>query len=141
IEDPARHLGYLQQCLASDKKPLGLFLGAGCPMSVANSEANGPLIPDVAGITKMVHEALASSEKCKNILKRVQGHFQEDGHEDATVEDMLTHIRALRAVAGQAEGRGLSAGDLAALDQGICDFIQKVVDVSLPNVKTPYHHL
>jgi SIR2-like domain len=141
IEDPVRHLGYLQQCLAGDKKPLGLFLGAGCPMSVANSEANGPLIPDVAGITKMVHDGLASSEKCKDILKRVQGHFHEDGHENPTVEDMLTHIRALRAVAGKAEVRGLSAGALEILDQSICGFIQKVVDVSLPSAKTPYHHV
>lgn len=141
IEDPGRHLGYLQQCLASDKKPLGLFLGAGCPMSVTNPEANGPLIPDVAGITKMVNDALAASEECKDILNRVKGHFQEDGHEHATVEDMLTHIRALRAVAGKAEVRGLSAGALAVLDQGICSLIQKAVDVSLPSAKTPYHHV
>lgn len=110
-------------------------------MSVTNSEATGPLIPDVAGITKMVHDALASSETCKDIFETVQGHFQEDGHEGATVEDMLTHIRALSAVAGKAEVRGLSARALALLDQSICSFIQKVVDVSLPTTKTPYHHV
>lgn len=33
-ENPSRYLGYLQQCLSSDKKPLGIFLGAGCPMAV-----------------------------------------------------------------------------------------------------------
>jgi len=110
-------------------------------MSVANSEANGPLIPDVAGITKIVHDALAGSEKCRDILKRVQEHFKEDGHADASVEDMLTHIRALGAVAGKAEVRGLSAAALAVLDEGICGFIQNVVDVSLPTANTPYHHV
>ena len=140
-EDPVRHLGYLQQCLANDKKPLGLFLGAGCPMSLKNSDGNGPLIPDVAGITRMVHDALAGSEQCNGTLRRVQEHFQEDGLDRSTVEDMLTHIRALMAVAGRAEVRGLSAGALAVLDQSICDFIQKVVDVRLPNLKTPYHHV
>jgi hypothetical protein len=34
IADPSRQLNYLQQCLSSDKEPLGLFLGAGCPMAV-----------------------------------------------------------------------------------------------------------
>jgi len=29
FEEPTKHIGYLQQCLSSDKKPLGLFLGAG----------------------------------------------------------------------------------------------------------------
>jgi len=32
FQDPHRQVGYLQQCLASDKKPLGLFLGAGEPV-------------------------------------------------------------------------------------------------------------
>ena len=50
-ENPSRHLNYLQQCLSNDKKPLGLFLGAGCPMAIrANGDCSSPLIPDVAGI-------------------------------------------------------------------------------------------
>src|SRR5262245_8830793 len=110
-------------------------------MSLRNSDGNGPLIPDVAGITRMVHDALAGSEQCNGTLRRVQEHFQEDGLDRSTVEDMLTHIRALMAVAGRAEVRGLSAGALAVLDQSICDFIQKVVDVRLPSLKTPYHHV
>ena len=50
--DPTRQISYLQQSLSQDKKPLGLFLGAGCPFSVkiANDE---PLIPDIDGITKI----------------------------------------------------------------------------------------
>ncbi len=139
-EDPNRHLGYLQQCLAGDKKPLGVFIGAGCPMAVPTSGGAGPLIPDVAGITKMVHDGIASSD-CKTILKRIEEHFDEDGRVDASVEDMLTHIRALRAVAGKAEVRGVSAASLATLDQHICDFIQKVADQSLPSATTPYHQV
>jgi hypothetical protein len=26
VQDPKKQIGYLQQCLSSDKKPLGLFL-------------------------------------------------------------------------------------------------------------------
>lgn len=141
-EDPNRHLGYLQQCLAGDKKPLGLFIGAGCPMAVPKLDGAGCLIPDVSGITKMVHDGLAGSEDCKTVLKTIEEHFAEDGRADATVEDMLTHIRALRAVAGTVLVRGVSASSLTTLDQGICDFIQKVADQSLPNDgKTPYHQV
>lgn len=140
-EDPNRHLGYLQQCLAGDKKPLGLFIGAGCPVAVPTSGGAGPLIPDVAGITKMVHDGLAGSEDCKAILKRIEEHFEEDGRVDATVEDMLTHIRALRAVAGKVEVRGVSDASLATLDQSICDLIQKFADQPLPSAKTPYHQV
>ena len=44
-EDPARQLNYLQQCLSSDKKPLGVFLGAGCPMAIRlKGREPGPLI-------------------------------------------------------------------------------------------------
>ena len=59
IENPTRHLGYLQQCLSSGKKPLGLFFGAGCPMAIRpDGDGNPPLIPDIAGITAIVREEL-----------------------------------------------------------------------------------
>jgi len=41
--------------LSSDKKPLGLFLGGGCPMAIRTGGENGPpLITDIDGITKPV---------------------------------------------------------------------------------------
>jgi len=59
IEDPRRQLSYLQQCLSSDKKPLGLFLGAGCPMAIRlDGDEQRPLIPDVAGISRIVRDDL-----------------------------------------------------------------------------------
>ncbi len=36
VEDLLKQVGYLQQCLSSDKKPLGLFVGAGCPMAITS---------------------------------------------------------------------------------------------------------
>jgi hypothetical protein len=56
------------------------------------------------------------------------------------VEDMLTHIRALRAVAGRDEVRGLSAENLDKLDDAICQIIHGVADKMLPTSETPYHH-
>lgn len=53
-----RQVGYIQQTLSQDKKPIGVFIAAGCPLSVrvnerdeAGKKVTDPLIPDVAGLT------------------------------------------------------------------------------------------
>src|SRR5260221_9201164 len=113
IEDPSRQISYLRQCLSSSKKPLGLFLGAGCPMAVRIGVGGSePLIPDIAGITKCVSKALLQSQKCAPLYTLVEGHFATDGRGSYTVEDILTHVRALQSVAGKDAVRGLSAANL-----------------------------
>ena len=142
IQDPHRQVNYLQQCLSSDKKPLGLFLGAGCPMAIrvgANGES--PLIPDIAGITKIVRDDLAKCSECGPLLQVIDTHFKKDGRNDTTIEDMLTHIRAMRAVAGKDEVRGFSAENLEKLDDRICQIIYQIADKALPNTLTAYHRI
>jgi hypothetical protein len=142
VHDLQRQVGYLQQCLSSDKKPIGLFLGAGCPMAVrTGTDVKQPLIPDIAGITKIVCDELAKCNECGPLLTTVQGHFTKDGRSSSTIEDILTHIRALRAVAGQDDVRGLSAQNLDQLDEGVCRLIHQVADKTLPNAETPYHRI
>jgi hypothetical protein len=142
IQDPHRQVGYLQQCLSSDKKPLGLFLGAGCPMAVRlGGDQNPPLIPDIAGMTKLVRDALGKTEEYAALLKIVDDHFKKDGRNDVSVEDMLSHIRALRTVAGKDEVRGLSAANLDKLDERVCQIIYELSDKPLPNAETPYHRI
>jgi hypothetical protein len=89
LHDPFRQVSYLQQCLSQDKKPLGLFLGAGCPLSVKSLDGKA-LIPDISGITQHVCRTLAES----SALKQVQKNCLEDGCEAANIEDLLSHIRA-----------------------------------------------
>ena len=140
IENPTRHLSYLQQCLSSDKKPLGLFFGAGCSMAI-RTQGNGspPLIPDIAGITEIVRKELGKNDQSKSLLETIEQHFVEDERAETTVEDMLTHIRALRAVAGKSKIRDLTGGQLDKLDEAICNIIHNTVDKTLPNRETPYH--
>lgn len=141
-QDPNRQVNYLQQCLSCNKKPLGFFLGAGCPMAIhVGSDGKSPLIPDVAGITKIVRGDLAKCEECGPLLKTVEEQFRKDGRNETTIEDILTHIRALRAVAGNDEVRGLSATMLDKLDNRICQLIHQVADRTLPNSETPYHRM
>ena len=76
IEEPGRQLDFLQECLSSDKRPLGLFLGAGCPMAVDGAgDDKIPLIPGIEGITDLVRGYLAECEDCGPLLKIVEGHF------------------------------------------------------------------
>lgn len=136
--NPALQIAFLQQCFSGDKKPIGLFLGAGCPMAVP-VENQGPLIPDIAGITKLVGKQLKDCSKHREVFDLVENHLKKDGICNPTVEDLLTHIRALGAVAGRDKARGLSAGQLDSLDRQICDLIYETVNKTLPCQDTPYH--
>ena len=101
------------------------------------TENNEPLISDINGITRAVREHLKECESFEIIRK----HFRENGQEDPTVEDFLTHIRSLISVAGNGNIQGLSAKQLDQLDKVICDQIYKIVDKNLPEINTPYHEL
>ncbi|MEW6081856.1 MAG: SIR2 family protein [Bacillota bacterium] len=142
VQDPYKQVGYLQQCLSSDKKPIGFFLGAGCPMAIRPEGDNGPpLIPDIDGLTKAVRDVLTKCNECGPLLRIIDDHFSMDGRSDVNVEQMLSHIRALRVVAGNDTVRGLSAANLDRLDEKICQTIHELVDKSLPSKETPYHRV
>jgi hypothetical protein len=140
-QDPYTHVGYLRQCLSSDKKPLGLLLGAGCPMAIRSEGKSLPLIPDIAGITKVVCSDLSKCDKCGPLFKTLESSLKKDGQDKANIEYILGQIRALRAIAGNDKVRGLSAQDLDALEHKVCDSIYELADKMLPNSETPYHRL
>lgn len=140
-EDPIKQINYLQQCLSSDKRPLSFFLGAGCPSGIKDASSSAPLIPDINGISKVVSERLLLDPTFKPSFEKIQDHFKKDGIDNPTVEDALSHIRALRAVAGKDSVRGLSSSELDSLDDKICQLIHELADKSLPDFETPYHNL
>lgn len=140
-QDPNRQIGFLQQCLSSDKKPLGFFLGAGCPVAIKiGPDRDASLIPDIAGLTKVIREEMLDSDDYRPLFNLIEEHFRVDGRGEFTVEDVLTHIRALRSVVGNGEVRGFSSLQLEYLDDHICQLIHRVMDRSLPeSFDTPYH--
>lgn len=140
FHDPHRQISYLQQVLSSDKRPLGFFLGAGCPMSIRTDD-DAPLIPDIAGITKKVREKLQADKSLSPLLGKLDEQFATDEVNEPNVEQFLSHIRSLRAVAGKDQVRGLDADELEKLDRSICDLIQSVVDRNHPSPSSPYHFL
>lgn len=137
-QDPTFQVSVIQQCLSSGKRPIGLFLGAGCPSAI-RLNGQSPLIPDIQGITDLVTDRLMDDEDLKAPLEAVRDQLNSDGFENPSVEDILTHIRALRAVAGSDTVRELSANELDQLDNGICDVIYQSVNRTLPDHRTPYH--
>ena len=102
-------------------------------------ENQNPLIPDIVGITKCVCERLKKCNEYKAILATAKNHLNKDGNCNPTVEDLLSHIRALSVVAGSDKVRGLSAEELETLDREICNLIHQTVNKELPPNQTPYH--
>ncbi len=137
---PYRQSTLLQQALAPDKMRIAFLLGAGCPVSIriADGDASKPLIPDIRGLTEMVGEKLSKSEK-KDSYNTLLERFKGGTPANPTIEDILSHIRALHDVVRDGSIDGLDKNALAALDAEICKITTEVVGVELPESNTPYH--
>ena len=150
VSDPKSHLKAIQLCLQSDKRPVGFFLGAGCPLAirVPDGDSTKALIPDIRGLTRAV---VAEIEKTKPkpdadvphraVVKALTEACAEDGNDDATVEDFLNRLRAIHAVGGTRSVRGIIPAEAKAADRRICDLVHQHVQARLPSQTTPYHSL
>jgi hypothetical protein len=143
FHDPVRQLKYLKQTLSQNKKPLGFFLAAGCPLAVNMPEGKSPLIPDIAGLTKFVSEELQSKDKKKkNNYGLLLDELIKTGNKNPNIEDILSFVRGLKQVSvGATDVRGLTEKDLTELEKDICKKIVEKTNVALPNRETPYHQL
>lgn len=140
--DPVRQLKYLRQTLSQDKKPLGFFLAAGCPLAVQMPEEKWPLTPDIAGLTKFVTENLQSATEEPSIYDKLLDELKKTGKENPNIEDILGFIRGLKQVSvGAVDVRGFTEADLNTLETNVCKKIVEKLKVTLPDNKTPYHQL
>ncbi|WP_205510695.1 SIR2 family NAD-dependent protein deacylase [Longitalea arenae] len=144
--DIYKQVGFIQQVLAQNKKAIGIFIAAGCPLSIRVHEREekgrkitDPLIPDVAGLTDIIIHQLAGNEKEPSHCDKLVKQMIEDGLINPNVEEMLSRIRSLKLVAGKGMVRGFVAQELAELDNAICQIISEKVDKELPEADTPYH--
>jgi hypothetical protein len=146
--DAFRQIGYIQQALSQNKKPIGIFIAAGCPLSVRIEEdddkgekKNIPLIPDVAGLTWIIIEQLKSKDENPSDCDKLVAQMKVNGIESPNIEDILSEIRALKQVVGKATVREFTSETLAILDKEICKIISEKVDKELPDKESPYHNL
>lgn len=140
---PYRQSTLLQQALAPDKMRIAFLLGAGCPVSIRVPDGAGtkPLIPDIRGLTDAVHAQLSVSAEHKVSYALLCKRFEGGSPKTPTIEDMLSHIRALHDVVRGGSIDGLDKAALASLDKAICEITTSVVGVQLPDIRTPYHQL
>jgi hypothetical protein len=145
--DLRRQIGYIQQTLAQNKKAIGILIAAGCPLSIRVNEQivgeekiTDPLIPDIAGLTKIITDKLTSKEttsptNCDKLVSQLK----EYGIKTPNIEDILTEVRSLIQVARNGNVRGFVESDLLELDKEICKIISSEVDKELPKRDSPYH--
>ncbi|MBR9860958.1 SIR2 family protein [bacterium] len=140
--DPIRQLKYLRQTLSQNKKPLGFFLAAGCPLAVKMPAGKFPLIPDIAGLTKFVSDELKGKGAKKTNYDLLIKELFKTGNKNPNIEDILSFVRGLKQVSlGAKDVRGFKESDLIDLEKDICKKIVEKTNVSLPDKGTPYHQL
>lgn len=131
FHDPVRQATSLSEVFAQDKRPLGLFLTAGCPFSIKRAEPpHKPLIPDIAGLTAIVAAKLPADIRAKFDLASKS--LEEDGRAHPNIEDILTYVRSLRQIVGTGSVREFNVAELDALNGAISEQIVKIVNVELP---------
>lgn len=150
MHDPLRQLSHLQQALSHNKKSIGIFLGAGCPLAIrinhrleedTDKKISDPIIPDVQGLTSFIGEELSTDRESTSNYDKLIQKMEDDGLVDYNIEDILSQIRSLKQVVGNGEVRGFKAQDLDELDKDICGIIAKKVNTELDSSNTPYHNL
>ena len=136
--EAVRQIHYIQQALSQNKRSVGFFIGAGCPLSVRVGA--DPLIPDVAGLTHIINRHFEASP-LKGDWATLLVAVAAGGGPSNNIELILSFIRQLAAVAGPDSVRGLDAKTLNQIDAEICKVISTQVDKALPDQNPAYHNL
>lgn len=143
VHCPYRRTTDLLQRLAPSKMRIGLFIGAGCSLSIQDTNGKS-LIPDIAGLTKKVKDYLDNRATLKASAQDAWNRVIARGIQKPTVEDVLSHIRTLESLCGKGENSeidGFSADILGKLDLAICEQVRTIVNKPLPASDSPYHVL
>lgn len=139
--DPVKHIKFLRQTLSQDKKPLGFFISAGCPLAVNMPDDKWPLIPDVAKLTQFVTDELKSKTEEKNDFDKLIDEVILSEKDEKNIEDILSFLRGLKEVSVGNSVRGFTKENLVELEKNICNKIVEKLEVNLPDKDTPYHKL
>jgi hypothetical protein len=124
----------LRQIIAQGRKRLGLLIGAGAPAGMTKPGTTDPLIPAVAGLTKVVFDALAP--KYQKTLDAIKSEMN-----DPNIEDVLSRVRSLAGVIGKTKVHDLDADGYKIMGHAVCTEIGRVVAQPLPSGPNPYSEL
>jgi len=143
IHDVGHQVHLIREALQSEKRRLGFFLGAGCPLGIYDKGGKESLkhIPDVAGLTAAVGADLDSEGHLKDSWVKLTNACKTDKISIPNVEHILTELRTICSLKGTTEVNGMTADKLRNLDTKICEFIAKTIGKGLPTHTNSYHRL
>lgn len=128
----AQQLDYLRAALEQEKKPIGILLGAGAPMSIRVGDA--PLVPGLEALT--AHVLSDVNDVYRPSVQALVSHLDESDR--GNLEAILNYVRALASLPGPAAIRGIEKSTLEKLDSEICQVVRERVNVDLPHGDNPY---
>lgn len=134
--DTTQQLSLLKHVLSEDKRPIAFIVAAGCPVSIRYNE--GPLIPDVAGLTRKITESFGGNPDSL-LVKIIQN--LKTTISNPTIEDILSYIRLLQQIPMSGKIHDVENFVITELEESICELIEEEVNVDLPGNGTPYHKL
>lgn len=127
--NPSRAAHELREHLASDKRKLGFFMGAGTSMSIG--------LPGIDKLTELVEESLPPDE-IKTSFTKIK---EEITANSRNVELVLNRIRLIRELLDDKEENahyGITGSAIKALDHEVCRAIHKAVDTADVESKEPH---
>lgn len=134
VHNPDQYMASLRTIIAQGRKRIGLLIGAGGPAGMAKPDGTYPLIPAVAGLTKLVLEAINPDYGA--VIKAVKAELPQ--HD---IEAILSRVRSLAKVIGKTKVHNLDGEGYGKLGERICTEIGKVVDARLPKGQSAYANL
>lgn len=146
IHNLKHQISLVREALRSEKRRLGFFLGAGCPLGIFDEagESSVSHIPDVAGLTKNIHQKITAKQDTPQYLEfweKLVEACKTGELPEPNVEHVLTQLRIICSLKGATEVDGMGRDTLRELDNFICSSIAQLVGQSLPKYKNSYHRL
>ena len=134
VHNPDQYMASLRQIIAQGKKRIGLLVGAGAPAGIKKPNSDESLIPAVNELTNIVLRNL--KEKYEVTLNAIVAEL-----DDANIEAILSRVRSLAGVIGEATVNDLDGKGYKSLGDAICEEIGKIVNQDLPDGLSPYTEL
>ena len=140
IHDLQYQVRLVREALRSEKRRLGFFLGAGCPLGIYDKDglSSSKHIPDVAGLTSAIEGKLASEKDLLECWHKLTAACKSGKCQVPNVEHVLTQLRTICALKGASTVDGMAAETLQKLDTRICAIIVNLVDKALPDYINSY---
>jgi hypothetical protein len=134
VHNPDQYMTALRTIVAGGRKRIGLLIGAGGPAGMAKADGSYPLIPAVQGLTDIVLSTLTPTHGTQ--ITALKGELKK--HD---IETILSRVRSLSKVIGNANIHGLDGPGYEQFSEAICSEIGKIVNIRLPAETSAYADL